>query len=86
MFFCSIFFCSIFFCLTQNWVLEFMADSVDKGFVQQRGKGTMSSHLEMFDILKMLLLLQSTGVGFVALFLVIGVVKDWLLLKVVFVF
>ena len=33
----------------------------------------MSSHLEMFDILKMLLLLQSTGVGFVTLFLVIGV-------------
>ena len=30
----------------------------------QRGKGKISSHLEMFDILKMLLLLQSTGVGF----------------------
>ena len=32
------FFLFYFFCLTQNWVLEFMADSLDRGFVQPAGE------------------------------------------------
>ena len=32
------FFSVLFFCLSQNWVLEFMADSADSGFVQAEGE------------------------------------------------
>ena len=61
---CYVFFCSIFFVFHKtgfwsSWLIQQTAD-----LSKQRRKGTMSSHLEMFDILKALLLLHSTGVGF----------------------